>query len=130
MSGVEPPLEKAARSAPPAPATKNKKQRIEADDELVRRAVELRSCEASGVTLHTLRTALRQLRSDIPPAPVRDGLNSSLNAVAHSRVELASLLCFGESERAEEALLTELEGAWEFVDKPRPQHDQLQMRVV
>ena len=134
MSGEGLAAQKASRSAPPAPATKNKKQRIEAvdldDDELVRRAVELRSCEASGVTLHTLRTALRQLRSDIPPAPVRDGLNSSLNAVAHSRVELASLLCFGESERAEEALLTELEGAWEFVDKPRPQHDQLQMRVV
>eukprot|EP00964_Phaeocystis_antarctica_P158716 scaffold129535_cov63-Phaeocystis_antarctica.AAC.1 len=134
MSGEGLAAQKASRSAPPAPATKNKKQRIEAvdldDDELVRRAVELRSCEASGVTLHTLRTALRQLRSDIPPAPVRDGLNSSLNAVAHSRVELASLLCFGESERGEETLLTELEGAWEFVDKPRPQHDQLQMRVV
>eukprot|EP00964_Phaeocystis_antarctica_P079071 scaffold49224_cov84-Phaeocystis_antarctica.AAC.2 len=73
MSGEGGMAQKAARSTGPAPATKNKKQRIEAldleDDELVRRAVELRSCEASGVTLHTLREVLRQLQSDISPAP-------------------------------------------------------------
>ena len=122
--------QKAARNAGPAPATKNKKQRIEAldleDDELVRRAVELRSCEASGVTLHTLREVLRQLQSDISPAPVRDSQNSSLTSC--SRAELASLLCFGAGEPTQ--LLTELKNAWERVKEPRPQHDQLQMRVV
>ena len=125
---MEPPLEKAARSAPAAPATKNKKQRIEAldleDDELVRRAVELRSCEASGVTLHTLREVLRFLPAEIVSlAPVVRG---SPNSCSHA--ELASLLCFGEGEPAQ--LLTELKIAWDAVKEPRPQHDQLQMRAV
>jgi hypothetical protein len=130
MSGEGLAAQKSSRSAAPAPATKQKKQRIDRagldNDELVRLAVELRSCEASGITLHTLWMALRQLRLDISD-PGRDSLNSSPH---RSRAELASLLCFGEGDCAEEEMLTKLEGSWELVDKARPQHDQLQMRVV
>ena len=120
--------QKASRTADPAPATKHKKQRTKAseldDDELVRRAVNLRSCEASGVTLHTLREVLRLLPADIVSlAPVVRG---SPNSCSHA--ELASLLCFGPGEPAQ--LLTELKIAWDAVKEPRAQYDQLQMRAV
>ena len=47
-----------------------------------------------------------------------------------SSTELASLLCLDGEEREAEKLLTELKHAWERVEKPRPKHDQLQMRVA
>ena len=94
--------------------------------ELVRLAVELRSCEASGITLHTLWIALRRLQSEIAsPVPVVRGSPNSC-----SLAELASLLCFDAGGRTEEKLLTELKNAWERVKEPRKKHDQLQMRVV
>ena len=96
------------------------------NDELVRLAVELRSCEASGITLHTLWKALRRLQSEIAsPVPVVRGSPNSC-----SLAELASLLCFDAGGRTEEKLLTELKNAWERVKEPRKKHDQLQMRVV
>ena len=120
--------EASSQSAEPAPAPKHKKQRVEApgldDRELVGRAVKLRSCEASGVTLHTLREVLRVLPAEIvslAPA-VRDSPNSC------SHTELASLLCFGPGDPAQ--LLTELKIAWDAVKEPRPQYDQLQMRAA
>ena len=131
MSGEGLAAQKASRSAAPAPATKHKKQRTdESDSELVRRAVALPSCEASGVTLHALWMALRQLQSGITsPVPVVRGSPNSC-----SLAELASLLCFDagrtEERRTEEKLLTELKNAWERVKEPRKKHDQLQMRVV
>ena len=119
---------KASRSAEPALATNHKKQHIEAtdldNDELVRRAVKLRSCEASGVTLHTLREVLRLLPADI--VSLAPAVHGSPNSCSHA--ELASLLCFGPGEPAQ--LLTELKIAWDAVKEPRPQHDQLQMRAV
>ena len=117
-----------SRSAEPAPATKHKKQRVEApgldDRELVRRAVKLRSCEASGVTLHTLREVLRVLPAQI--VSLAPAVRGSPNSCSHT--ELASLLCFGPGDPAQ--LLTELKIAWDAVKEPRPQYDQLQMRAV
>ena len=117
-----------SRSAEPAPATKHKKQRVEApgldDRELVRRAVKLRSCEASGVTLHTLREVLRVLPAEI--VSLAPAVRGSPNSCSHT--ELASLLCFGPGDPAQ--LLTELKIAWDAVKEPRPQYDQLQMRAV
>ena len=90
----------------------------------MRRAVNLRSCEASGVTLHTLREVLRFLPAEIVSlAPVVRGSPNSCN-----HAELASLLCFGPGEPAQ--LLTELKIAWDAVKEPRAQYDQLQMRAV
>ena len=120
----------ASRSSEAAPAKKQRITEASSDDELVRRAVELRSCEESGVTPHTLREVLRLLPTKIDPA--RDSPKSSLAKVGRrascSLPELASLLCFDPGEPAQ--LLTELKNAWEHVKEPRPQHDQLQMRVV
>ena len=93
-------------------------------EEMVRRAIALPSCETLGVTLHTLWLALSQLQSEIlSPVPSRGSpytCNSS---------ELASLLCF-DAGRAEETLLRELKTVWEGREAPRPEHDQLQMRLV
>merc|ERR1740124_486972 len=84
MSAAGGAARKASRGADPAPATKHKKQRTKAseldDEELVRRAVNLRSCEASGVTLHTLREVLRFLPAEIVSlAPVVRGSPNSCN---------------------------------------------------
>ena len=92
--------------------------------ELVRRAVQLRSCEASGVTLHTLREVLRVLPAEI--VSLAPAVRGSPNSCSHT--ELASLLCFGPGDPAQ--LLTELKIAWDAVKEPRPQYDQLQMRAV
>ena len=92
----------------------------------VRIAVELHSCQDYAITLHQLREVLHLLQSKITSPARCHGSRYSC-----SGAELASLLCFDPtSERAGEVLLTELKAAWVHVEAPRPQHDQLQMRVV
>ena len=121
----------------PASATMNKKQRVddgasnnaeEAAKEaelvrLVRRATELPAAH----TLHELWVVLDRL-----PAQIVSPTPSEARCLKGkcSFTELASLLCLDGEEREAKELLTELKHAWERVEKPRPKHDQLQMRVV
>ena len=117
----------------PASATMNKKQRVDdgasnnaeeaaKEEELVRRATELPAAH----TLHELWVVLDRLPAQIvSPTPVARCIKGKC-----SSTELASLLCLDGEEREAEKLLTELKKAWERVEKPRPKHDQLQMRAV
>ena len=68
----------------------------------------------------------------LPPAHTLHELWVVLDCIKGkcSSTELASLLCLDGEEREAEKLLTELKHAWERVEKPRPKHDQLQMRVA
>ena len=112
----------------------NKKQRVDdgasnnaeeaaKEAELVRRATELPAAH----TLHELWVVLDRLPDQIvSPTP------SEARCLKGkcSSTELASLLCLDGEEREAKELFTELKHAWERVEKPRPKHDQLQMRVV